>query len=333
VPLKIAIIYNNEPDPGRYVAMGEEKAALGVLGEVAAVQQALTEMGYPVEQVPLSPPLDAVRKKLQALKVDLVFNLFEGFAGSPETEATVAAMLAELGLTYTGCPAPALSLGLDKVKTKLLLDAAGLATPGYQLLNTATLSTFKLSFPCIVKPVAEDASHGLSEASVVSDFAALQRQVDMVSRLFGGNALVEEFINGGEFNVTVLGSREPEVLPVAEIVYTLPPDKPRILTFSAKWEPESLYYRASQAVCPADIDAGLRERLASAAREAFKLLGGSGYARVDFRVGSTGRPEIIELNPNPDISPDAGAARQARAAGMTYNQFIGKIVRLALEQG
>ncbi|MBM2825026.1 MAG: ATP-grasp protein [Dehalococcoidales bacterium] len=330
MPLKIAIIYN-EPGPGRYVAMGEEKAVLGVLGEVAAVQQALTEMGYLVEQVPLSPPLDEVRRKLQALKVDLVFNLFEGFAGSPETEAAVAFILSELGLTYTGCPAPALSLGLDKVKTKLLLEASGLATPGYQLLNTATLSTFKLSFPCIVKPAAEDASHGLSEESVVHDFASLQRQVERVSRLFGGKALVEEFVNGGEFNVTVLGTREPEVLPVAEIVYTLPADKPRILTFSAKWEPESLYYQASQSVCPAAIDTGLRERLTNAARDAFRLLGGSGYARVDFRVDSAGQPEIIELNPNPDISPDAGAARQARAAGMTYNQFIARIVLLALE--
>ncbi len=328
---KIAVIYN-EPSQVRYSAMGEEKAVLGVLEEVSAVHQALDESGYQVEEIPLSPPLDAVKEKLQSLKADIVFNLFEGFAGCPETEAAVAAMLPEVGLIYTGCPASALSLALDKARTKTLLEKAGLATPRHQLLSPETISTFHLSVPCIVKPAGEDASHGLSEESVVDTLASLEKQVAKISRLFGGQALVEEYVDGREFNVTVFGSKKPVVLPVSEIVYTLPPALPKILTFAAKWEPESIYYQGSQAVCPAEVEEETRKRIAVAARKAFLLLGCSGYARVDFRLDTGGVPKIIEVNPNPDVSPDLGAARQAKAAGMPYNQFIEKIVLFARER-
>ncbi len=328
---KVAIVYN-KPIPDRYKAMGEEKAVLGVLDEVEAVHRALTESGYPVVRLPLFPPLEQVRQRLKNLSADLVFNLFEGFDGRPETEATVADILSELRLTYTGCPGTALLLALDKGKSKALLEAAGIATPKYQLLSPETLPQFRLSYPCIVKPCAEDASHGISEESVVSDSTSLEKQVARVNELFGGRALVEEFVDGREFNVTVLGAKEPVVLPISEIVYSLPPGRPRILTFHAKWEPDSIYYKNSPVVCPAEIQGKLTDRIGSIARRVFKLLGCSGYARVDFRLDSEGCPLVLEVNPNPDISPGYGAACQAQAAGMAYNQFIEKIVQLALER-
>ena len=329
---RVAIIYN-EPSPGRYHAMNEEKALLGVLDEVKAVHRALTESGYSIVRVPLVPPLEQLREKLEKLEADLVFNLFEGFDGRPETEAVAADVLAELGLPYTGCPGYALALALDKIRTKVLLEAAAIATPGYQLLSPQTLSTFHLGFPCIVKPCGEDASHGLSENSVVCDAVSLERQVAWVTELFGGKALVEEFMDGREFNATVLGIRELMVLPISEIAYSLPPGMPRILTFAAKWEPHSVYFQGTKAICPAEIGAEMRERIVETALSVFKLLGCSGYARVDFRLDSGGRLKVIEVNPNPDISPGTGAARQAVAAGMTYQQFIEKLVRLALERG
>lgn len=327
----IAIVYN-EPSPCRYGAMGEEKAVLGVLNEVEAVHQALVELGYPVVRIPLLPPIEAVRRRLNALEADLVFNLFEGFEGQPQTEAAIASIFSELRLTYTGCPAAALSLALDKAKAKALMEAAGIDTPSYQLLSHETMSQFHLNFPCIVKPCAEDASHGLSEDSVVHDRASLEKQVARISELFGGRALVEGFVEGREFNVIILGTTEPVVLPVSEIVYSLPPGVPRILTYAAKWEPQSIYFQSSQAVCPAEIGAEMKGRIENAALSVFKLLGCSGYARVDFRLGAEGSLQVIEVNPNPDISPGAGAARQAQAAGMTYNQFIEKIVLLAFER-
>jgi D-alanine-D-alanine ligase len=273
-----------------------------------------------------------VRKKLEELKTDLVFNLFEGFDGYPETEAVVAGMLSELGLVYTGCPAEALSLALDKARTKVLLEAHGLATPRYQVLTPETLDKFHLELPCIVKPCAEDASHGLSEDSVVTDFASLSREVSQISQLFDGRALVEEFIDGRELNITVLGNKELVALPITEIVYSLPVGMPKILTFSAKWEPDTLYFKSSLPNCPAEIDDETYQRITQAALDAFKLLDCTGYARVDFRMGSDGIPKIIDINPNPDLSPDYGMALQARTAGMDYTQLVERIVQLALER-
>ncbi len=330
-PKKIAIIYN-EPASGRYSQVGEEKAELGVIDSVKAVHRALRKLGYPVTRIPLSPPLGKARETLKGLKVDLIFNLFEGFVDSPEAEATIADTLAELGLPYTGCPGAILALALDKARTKALLAANGIRTPRYQVLTPATLVSFRMNFPCIVKPVGEDASHGVSADSVVNDAAALSRQVLKISQLYGGRALVEEFVDGREFNITVLGTRDMDVLPISEIVFLLPPGVPRILTFEAKWEPKSPYFDGTKAICPADIDDELKEEIGNIARQAFRLLGSSGYIRVDFRMNDKRQPYVIEVNPNPDISPGTGAARQSKASGMNYSQFIDKLIQLALER-
>ena len=328
---EIAIIYN-EPSSGRYSHPGEEKAIRGVLDAVKAVNRALVKLGYKVTRTPLSPPLEQVREALRNLKVDLIFNLFEGFFDSAETEPAVADMLAGLRLPYTGCPGAILALALDKARTKALLAANGIGTPKYQVLSPETVSPFNLSYPCIVKPGGEDASLGMTGESVVDDSESLARQVGRISQLYGGRALVEEFVDGREFNITVLGTKDLAVLPISEIVFSLPPGMPRILTFDAKWEPKSPYFESTKAVCPAEIGSDLREEISRIARQAFCLLGGSGYARVDFRVNDKGQPQVIEVNPNPDISPGTGAARQAKAAGMTYSQFIEKLIQLALER-
>ncbi len=328
---KVAIIHN-APERDRYSAMGEEKAILGVLVEVKAVHEGLMKLGYTVEHVPLSPPLDKVREVINSLKVDAVFNLFEGFAGSPETEISVAAMLSELGIPYTGCPASALALALDKSRTKAILQANDLPTPAFQVLNLENAGNFHLRLPCIVKPASEDASHGVTENSVVYDIASLTTQVKHIGELYGGQALVEEYIDGREFNVTVMGNDQPVVFPISEIVYTLPVGKPRILTFEAKWEPSSLYFKSSAPVCPADIDETIRQGIAVPAAKTYTLLGCQGYARVDFRMSIDHIPQIIEVNPNPDLSPGYGVALQSKVAGLSYAKMIERIMQFAMER-
>jgi len=326
---RVAIVYN-EPHHSRYDAVSEGKAVLGVLEAVEAVHRALLELDFVVTRVPLVTPLERVERKLRNLNTDLVFNLFEGFCGSPETEAVLPEILSKLGIPCTGCPASALKLGLDKAKMKVILKAAGIKTPDFQLLNPETLNWFRLGYPCIVKPRCEDASHGLSPGSVVNDSASLERQIGLVSNWYGGGVLVEEFIDGREFNATILDDSEYSILPVSETVYSLPSGMPRILTFAAKWEPDSPYFEGTKAVCPAEVEAEEREHIAETAVAAFRILGGKGYARVDMRMDHKGQVNVIEVNPNPDISPGSGAVRQAEAAGMTYIQFIEKIVQLAL---
>jgi len=327
---RVAIVYN-EPYPSRYGGLGEEKAVLGVLKAVEAVHQALHQLDFDVVKVPLVPPLVRAKRKLSSLDTDLVFNLFEGFCGHPETEALVSEILWQTGIPCTGCTGSMLRLSLDKAKMKMILKGAGIPTPDFQLLNPDILHMFRLGYPCIVKPRCEDASHGLSPESVVNDSAALDKQVRLVSSCYGGSALVERFIDGREFNATVLGNSECTLLPVSEIAYSLPPGMPRILTFDAKWEPESTYYQGTRAICPANIDDEEQQRITETARAAFRLLGSKGYARVDMRMSEDGQLNVIEVNPNPDISPDTGAALQAEAAGLTHTQFVGMIVKLALD--
>jgi D-alanine-D-alanine ligase len=326
---RVAILYN-DPLAGRYETLGEAKAVLGVLDEVHTVRQSFEELGYIAVLAPLRPPLARVKEKLETLDVDLVFNLFEGFDGRPETEAAVANIMSEMGLIFTGCSSKALSLALDKGKTKALLKKAGIETPNYQILKPQTLSLFNLNFPCIVKPAAEDASHGISEESVVNDQKSLERQVTKVSQLYRGRALVEEYVDGREFNALVMCGSEPRVFPISEIVYSLPPGKPKILTYSAKWEPESIYYQSSEAICPAQVEDVIRDRIVDTVRRAFMAVIGSGYGRVDMRLDKDGCPKVMEVNPNPDISPDAGITLQIQAAGLTYTQFIERVTSLAL---
>jgi D-alanine-D-alanine ligase len=159
---------------------------------------------------------------------------------------------------------------------------------------------------------------------------ALERQVRVITETYRSGALVEHFIGGREFNATVMGNSQCVVLPISEIVYALAPDVPRILTFEAKWEPGSPYFKGTKVICPAKVSPAELEIISNTAMAAFKLLVGHGYARMDMRFDEAGKLNIIEVNPNPDISPGTGAARQSRAAGMNYAGFMEQIMKLAL---
>jgi len=328
--MRVAVVYN-EPQQSRYDVIGEEKAILGVLEEVEAVHRSLLELEFDVTLVPLLPPLEQAEKELRSLDTDLAFNLFEGFSDYPETEPVIPQILSRMGIPFTGSSGPVLSLALDKAKTKLILTAAGIKTPGFQLLNPETINMFQLDYPCIVKPCCDDASNGISAESVVHDSSALERQVGMICGFYSSNAIVETFITGREFNATVMGNSEFITLPVSEIVYSLPPGMPEVLTFDAKWKPDSPYFKGTTPICPAEIEAEEEQRIAGTITTVYRLLGCRGYARVDMRMDQEGELNVIEVNPNPDISPGTGAARQAEAAGMTYTQFVEKIVKLALD--
>lgn len=148
---RVAIVYN-EPQPSGYDDTHEEKAVLGVLEAVTAVNEAAHELGYAAALLPLVPPFEEARRKLEALDVDVVFNLFEGFCGEPETEALVPETLAALGIPFTGCDAKVIRLALDKAGVKGILQQNGIPTPDFQLISPQTLDTFRLGYPCIVKP-------------------------------------------------------------------------------------------------------------------------------------------------------------------------------------
>ena len=328
--MKIAIIYNDPfTEPQDYC--GEEEAITGVLEEVVAVKKAMLELGHAVEKVPLRPPLESVPAALDGIKADVIFNLFEGFEDFPHSEPVVARMMEEKGLRFTGNPSRTLALTLDKADFKSVLHRAGVSTPAFQVLNPGNVDSFNLDFPCIVKPKDEDASHGLSPENVVWDMEQLGTQVSRVSGRFRGYALVEEFIDGREFNSSILGNSVHEVVEISEITYTLPPGLPRILTFESKWFEETDYYKGTGVCCPAEISPELRETISGIVLASCKAAGCRGYARVDMRQAGDGRIKVLEVNANPDITPELGIARQAAARGMAYTELIQKIIDLALE--
>ncbi len=329
--MRVALIYN-APIPSLYDARGESKAEAGVMEAVRAVKRSIKALGYKCAEFPLLPPMEAVRCTLSGIQADVVFNLFEGFAGLPRTEAEIASCLQELGIPFTGSPAAALVLALDKPAAARRLRQHNIRVPEHQLLSVCDLDDFHLNFPCIVKPAADDASHGLSENSVVFDTGALVSEVRAtVERYDGTPALVEEFLPGREFNVTVFGGAQPEVLPLSEIIYTLPAGLPKILTFAAKWEPQSAYFQNTTVKCPAEVTPALAGELRETALSAFKAIGCRGYARVDMRLDAEGHPVIMEVNANPDLSPDAGTVRQAKATGLSYKGMVARIVEFAQE--
>lgn len=329
--MHITVIYN-KPVYSYYSGTGEEEAVRGVETEAAAVIKALLESGYQVDCVPLSLPFEEAGEIISNLKTDLVFNLFEGFPGYPETEADICQVFTDLGMPYTGCPPQALRLALNKAETKSLFKAGNISTPDFQLLTPGTLSEFSLEFPCIIKPNSEDASHGITEDSVVRDLPELETQIRKVATQYRtGEALVEEYIDGREFNTTVTGNNRKRVLEISEIEFSLPSGLPSIITYAGKWEVESQYYKGTKPVCPAQVTENEKHKIFEIAEKACTITRCRGYARVDIRMDSQGRIFILEVNPNPDISPDSGAALQAKTAGMTYTEFIRSLVSLAME--
>jgi D-alanine-D-alanine ligase len=236
-----------------------------------------------------------------------------------------------MGIPFTGNRSNTLALTLDKAEFKKVLRNAGVDTPASIVLTPDTVKSFQLQFPCIVKPRDEDASHGLSPENVVHNMAELRTMVERVSGRFRGCALVEEFIDGREFNSSVLGNSDLSVVEISEIMYTLPPELPRILTFESKWFEETEYYKGTGVCCPAKIDNTLRETITGIVLTSARAANCRGYARVDMRQDLDGTIKVLEVNANPDIEPGLGIALQAEKRGLSYSQLIQKIVDLALE--
>lgn len=329
--LKVAIIYNEPVTNLPLIDDGEEESIIGVLEEVVEVKKALLELGHSVEKVPLRLPIESVPEVLKKIQADVIFNLFEGFEDLPHSEPVVAKMMEDLDMRFTGNPSSTLARTLDKAEFKKTLQKAGVSTPASVVLTPGTVDNFNLNFPCIVKPKDEDASNGLTPENIVTNMAEMKTMVEKVSGRFRGYAMVEEFIDGREFNASVLGNKDLSLVEISEIEYTLPPELPRILTYESKWAEDSVYFQETGVCCPAKIDSALRENITGIVLASTRAAGCRGYARVDMRQDQDGTIKVLEVNANPDIEPGLGIALQASTRDMSYSQLIQKIVDIALE--
>ncbi len=328
--MKIAVCFNQAPVTPLRGEQLDQISEAGAELEAEAVASALRLLGHAPTMIPLGDEIVPFVSRLQNLQPELVFNLCEGFWGESSREMHVAALLELLGLPHSGSPALTLGLTQDKALTKDLLVRHNLPTPNYLLIQPGESlpDEFTLNWPMIVKPGREDASLGISAESIVKDDIALFSRVRYIHDHYQQGALVEEFIDGREFNAAVIGDRFLEALPISEICFADGLQQ-QIVSYAGKWLEESSEYRATEPACPADLSTQEQRTIHEVALQACRLLGCRDYARVDIRLRD-GIPYILEVNANPDISPAAGLARAARAAGFDYPALVGRILELCL---
>jgi D-alanine-D-alanine ligase len=305
-----------------------------VAGVARSVADALGRHGLDAWTVPAAPPIGMALGHLANPVPEVVFNLVEGFGGSSIGEAYLTGLLELLGLPYTGCPPGAQALCHSKARTKALLRGWGLPTAAFEVARPGEpVPRWEGPWPAIVKPEAEDASLGIDQRSVAGSPEAIVEGVARLRASHRGAVLIEAYLAGREFNVGVLALPEPRALPVAEILYGVPPGAWPILTYDAKWAEGSAADLASRPRCPAEIGPELAGELARLAVDAFRVTGCRDYARVDFRLDTQGAPMILEVNPNPDLGPSAGWARALRASGEDYEATLARLARQAESRG
>ncbi len=328
-PLRVAVVFNAPVLAKEHPDAASERGAADC---AAAMLRVLQERGVEAVEVPLGDSAAALRAVARlAAEADVVVNLCEGLGGASALEPAFASLLELAGVAFTGCPAEALSLTHDKAVTSAFLRSVGVPTPEHAVvtdavpLDEARLRALLDEGALIVKPAREDASLGVTEESVVSTLAEAGARVAALHARFG-DVVVERFLPGREFNLTVLALPEPRVLPVAEIAFS---GAARLVTYDAKWTPGSDAYAGTPVTCPADVTPALEAELKRLALAAFHATRCRDVARVDLRLDAAGRPQVLEVNANPDLSPDAGVARAARAAGLSYDALVCALVESA----
>jgi D-alanine-D-alanine ligase len=291
------------------------------------MKHGLGEQGYETLPIPIRSDIEGPLKDFDP-QTHVVFNWCEGIDGDPNGYHFVPPVLERLGLAYTGADAWTLETTLDKAKTKEFLVDQEIPTPESRVFHRPVLDGWR-RFPALVKPAAEHCSYGITRDSVVDSGADLKRAIEGVLDRWKQPALVEDFIDGVEYNVSIWGNGRLRALPLAAIDYSAFPDyHDRLCTYDAKWDPDSEAFHLTSVTCPAAVSDRLRERIEAVAMAAYRALRLRDYGRIDLRV-RRGVPYVLDVNSNPDITMEGGLARSARAAGLDYGQLVARIIELA----
>jgi D-alanine-D-alanine ligase len=343
--ITVAVLFNHVGDDEYEKLATVDPAKLGfeptydirvptVTEEYRAIVKALRQEGFRVRPVNVKEDVRRLERLLRHEPPDVIFNLIEHFRDAPELEANVAGMFELYGVAYTGAPPFALSLCQRKGLTKQVLLAHGVPTPKFRALMEPRMpKRHGLHYPLIVKPAREDASSGVEKESVVYDYAQLTRRLETVFQEFAPPILVEEFIEGKELHVAILGNYPPEVLPIIEWDFSdLPADHPAIISYAAKWDPLDEVFHRVHSICPARLSRRAKKNVERVALEAYRVTGCRDYARLDIRLAARSHPYVLEVNPNPDLTEGVSYMESAEVAGYGFPETLGYIVELALER-
>ena len=299
------------------------------------IEGALRESGHETRRVVIDDKIEPVIESLTADPPDLVFNIAESFAGKSALESNIAALLNLLNLRYTGSSPAGLIVAGDKTLTKKVLSFHGILTARFATVFRGNVDwAGDINFPLILKPPQEDASLGITQKSIVHDIKELLETISSLQTEYQSPVLVEEFIDGREFYVGVLGNSNVQALPIIELDFSkFPKGLPKIASWSAKWGEdgggEGAEFAGTESVFPTDLPEELATRIKQVAIDAFQALRLRDYARVDLRVTGSARIYVIEVNPNCYLEAKSEFATAAEKEGIEYPALINRIVELA----
>ena len=299
------------------------------------VKKTLTDLGHEVIPYGIHNDIEPFLKLVKETKPDLVFNMSEAFSGNRDLEPNMTALLQLVGVPFTGAGPMSLQLCKDKGLTKVILDYHGILTPKFLVIkkSRAVPSLKKFEFPAIVKPLQLESSEGISQNSYVENEKEALARIEFIHEKLGVDAIIEEFINGREVYVSILGNEKLHVFPPRELFFRqVPEDEPKIATYRIKWDRA---YRKKWG-----IDSGWADKMSETeekklqevCKKIYRLLQIQGFGRIDLRIKDNGDIYFIEANPNPSIAKKEDYALSAHKAGMPYEELISKIVSLSLNK-
>ena len=302
--------------------------------EYDAIVNALHAEGFKASCINLRDDISTLHRLVTKDPPDVIFNLVELFHGDLQREGAIAGLYELFRVRYTGASPFCLALCRRKSLTKNILLQHGLATPNFLTLEQPVIRrNHGLRYPLIIKPSWQDGSAGVEACSVVHDYPHLKKQLTSVFQRFQMPILVEEFIEGKELHISVMGNDPPVALPVIEYDFSqLVDDHPPLITYDIKWNPLVQPYHRVHSICPARIDKRTEKRVMDHALRAYAATYCRDYARIDLRLGNDGVPYILEVNPNPDLTEGVSFMESAEKAGISFSETLRRLVTFALER-
>jgi D-alanine-D-alanine ligase len=300
----------------------------------ADVMAALGAVGHTAEHLAIFDDVDLLRQKLETFAPDVLFNLVEQFRNNPGFDQNIVSFFEMQGRPFTGCGSTGLTLCKHKGISKKILHYHGIHVPHFVVVprGQRTGRPKQLKFPILVKPVKEEASYGISQASFVETDDDFRERVAFIHEKYNSDAIAEEYIEGRELYVSLMGNVKLTVFPIRELVFReVPPNEPKIATYKAKWDEEYRKRWGLENQFAEGIEPALVAHIEQTCKRIYRLLTIDGYARIDLRLTPENKLFFIEANPNPILADDEDFALSAAKAGFPYPQLIDRIARQGMK--
>ena len=299
----------------------------------ADVMRALATLGHTAEYLAIFDDLDLLRRKFESFAPDVIFNLADQFKNKRAFDQAIVSFLEMQGVPFTGCGSTGLTLCKHKGISKKILGYHRIDVPDFVMISRGAriARPRRLKFPILVKPLKEEASLGISQASFVETDEQFRERVLFIHEKLDADVIAEEYIEGRELYVSILGNQRLQVFPIRELIFReVPPDEPKIATYKAKWDEEYRKRWGLENRFAEGLDPVVVRRIEETCRRIYRLLTIDGYARIDLRLTAANEIYFIEANPNPILARDEDFAESALRAGIPFPQLIDRIVRIGL---